>query len=186
MKHELSPGTSIDSAAITLTAMAKEFSEPVEFDFNGTTLTASPTNSAEENRLSFRAALGLPAVDPPFHPVTARDALTRWDAGQSVFTIEMGGLGPGYEQAIQILVFELIRDMENKPLPEGKVFGSWGDATVSRIDESCGGFSGAQVGAAKQVAYRAIRDGWGKMLESVQKDRSIQVSKFFPSAPTPV
>ena len=189
MKYELSPGASIDSAAITLTAMAKEFSEPVEFDFNGTALTASPTNSAEENRLAFRAALGLPAVDPPFHPVTALDALARWDKGRSsassVIIMECL-LGPGYEQAIQVLVFELIRDEgPPKPLPSADdkdAYWNWGNTTISRIDETCCGFSGAQVGAARNLAYRAIRDGWGKMLESAPKDRLIQVSKHFPHA----
>lgn len=34
-------------------------------------------------------------------PETCEEALARWDAGETVFTAEMGGLGPGYEQAIQ-------------------------------------------------------------------------------------
>ena len=46
---------------------------------------------------------------PDLVPKTASEALARWDAGGSVFTLEMGGLGPGYEQVIHIVVFELIR-----------------------------------------------------------------------------
>ena len=182
-EYEPLAGTSIDDAAQEATELAVKSGESVTFEFNGRTCTADPKCTVEENRLKFRSILGLPAVDPPFHPVTALDALERWDKGQPVFTIEMGGIGPGYEQAIQILVFELIRDLAALPLPKPDTFGGWGDATVSRVDESCGGFSGAQVGSAKQIAYRAIRDGWGKMIESSPKDRHIQVSKFFPKPP---
>lgn len=180
-KYEPMAGLSIDQAAEESTTLAKQSGQAISFDFNGVTCIAEPIKSVEENRLAFRAALGLPAKDPPFHPQTALDALARWDRGDSVFTVEMGGLSPGYEQAIHILVFELIRDNGNLPIPNGdKEWRSWGDATVKRIDEAIGGFSGAQVGAAKTLAFRAIRDGWEKMLESAPKERQIQVSKAFP------
>ena len=44
------------------------------------------------------------SVDPPqagAHgpAVDAAEQLRRWDAGDSIWTVEMGGLGPGYEQA---------------------------------------------------------------------------------------
>lgn len=123
---------------------------------------------------------------------TAREHLRRWDAGESIWSIEMGGLGPGYEQAIQVLAIEIIRDEIDNPLPVDK-FGEWGDNTVSRIDQrtadgrySCGGFSGAQVGAAKQIAVRFIRDGPAKALKSLKdEDRKIQVSNFWPRAASP-
>jgi hypothetical protein len=129
--------------------------------------------------------------DNPLMPLTAKDALARWDSGQTVFTIELGGLGPGYEQCIHILVFELIRDFDLETLPQFKdpknptvaeqaLWNSWGDATVSRCDL---GFSGAQVGVAKSFAYQAIRDGWRRTVESVRKDRHIQVSRHFPQPP---
>jgi len=114
------------------------------------------------------------------HPETAIDALQRWDAGETVFTVEMGGLGPSYEQAIQVLVFELLRDLAQKPLPK-KPKPDWGNSTVTRIDKKMGGYSGAMVGAAKSLAYRAIRDGWKKMLESAPQDRLIQVRRDFPT-----
>lgn len=53
----------------------------------------------------------------PLIPETAADALARWDEGDTVFTVEMGGFGPGYEQAIQLLVFEMIRDHINDTRP---------------------------------------------------------------------
>ena len=43
------------------------------------------------------------------YPQTALDALAAWDRGEHVWTVELGGIGPGYEMAIQTLAFELIR-----------------------------------------------------------------------------
>jgi len=122
---------------------------------------------------------------------TADEQLRIWDSGESVWSIEMGGLGPGYEQAIQILVIEIIRDNISNPLPDENTWSDWGDSTVSRIDYkkpdgkySCGGFSGAQVGAAKQIAFRFLRDGPEKALKSAPDDRRIQVSNFWPKVET--
>lgn len=47
----------------------------------------------------------------------AGEQLRRWDSGDPIWTIEMGGMGPGYEQAIQVLAIEIVRDEINKPLP---------------------------------------------------------------------
>ena len=114
-------------------------------------------------------------------PQTAQELIEHWDNGYTVWTIEMGGMGPGYEQAIQLLFIELVRDHIGKPLPTDDLYDTWGNDTVRRIDQSCGGFSGAQVGAAKQIAYRMLRDGPQQFKESIPKDRCIQVSKFFPT-----
>ena len=121
----------------------------------------------------------------------AAEQLRRWDAGETIWTLEMGGLGPGYEQAIQILAIEILRDNVGKPLPVTKEEQrTWGDATISRIDYqlpdgsySCGGYSGAQVGAAKNLAYHWISEGPAAVLEKAGDDRRIQCSKFFPKAP---
>ena len=113
-------------------------------------------------------------------PQNVVEVIQQWDRGGTVWTIEMGGIGPGYEQAIQLLFIELLRDHQSKPLPTDDLFSTWGDETVSRIDKDCGGFSGAQVGAAKQIAYRMLRDGPVKFHSSIPEDRRIQISKFFP------
>lgn len=191
INYEPHPGTSIDQAVEEALALKNPLNETIAFDFNGSKCFVDPRLSLESNRLSCRKIMGLPSVDIAFHPVTAKDALERWDKGETVFTIEMGGLGPGYEQAIQILIFEIVRDNLEAKLPDFTAdekaaqewYSAFGNASISRVDQACGGFSGAQVGAAKQVAYRALRDGWGKMLESVPDDRKIQVSKSFPKAP---
>lgn len=121
-------------------------------------------------------------------PETAADALAAWDKGEIVHTVEMGGLGPGYEQAIHVLVFELIRDCGDAPLPaagDKEAWYSWGEATVSRIDAQCRGFSGAQVGAAQNLAARALKIGWRAMLNEVPTDRRTMVSRAWPNVPLP-
>jgi hypothetical protein len=109
--------------------------------------------------------------------MTAQEALAKWDAGEILWSIEMGGMGPGYEQAIQCAIFEMIRDAE--PVPnKGEEWGAWGDAAARRV----GGMSGAQFNAARAVAIRALVKGWTATVESVPLDRRIQVSRNWTEA----
>ena len=39
----------------------------------------------------------------------AAEWLERWDAGKPVWSVSMGGIGPGYEQALQIAAAETVR-----------------------------------------------------------------------------
>ena len=126
-------------------------------------------------------------------PETVTDALAKWDAGESVWAISMGGLGPGYEQAIQILAFEIMREfvsdgvaeMPDDELDEKKdAMQSRIDAVVHRLDGACYGFSGAQVAAATNFAFCVLRRGYRTALEAeAVKDRHIQVSRAWPRAP---
>lgn len=117
-----------------------------------------------------------------------REMLARWDRGESIWSVEMGGLGPGYEQAIQVLVVEIIRDNIDSLLPDDSAWRNWGDSTVTRIDKrdddgkwSMGGFSGAQVGAAKNLAYHWLKEGPDAVnAMDAFKDRKIQVSNHWP------
>ena len=121
------------------------------------------------------------------YPETAREALAQWDAGDIVWTAELGGMGPGYEQAIHVLIFEMIRDID--PLlardDREKDFRAAADACVHRVDRDGHdlGFSGAQVGAAMHFAFRALRDGWRVQLEKYKSDdpeRVTMVSRCWP------
>jgi hypothetical protein len=116
-------------------------------------------------------------------PETAKEALTKWDLGDPVFTVSMGGLGPGYEQCIHIIVFELLREYLDKPLldtNDREACSAWGDAIINELDKKYG-FSGAQVGAAKHLAVCFLRDGYRKTVRALPSDRLIQVAKYFPS-----
>jgi hypothetical protein len=125
--------------------------------------------------------------------VSAKDALAAWDAGEIVSTIEMGGMGPGYEQAIHVCVFEIIRDVDPALATDDTkdAFRAQADATVHRISTTGHnlGFSGAQVGAAMQLAFRALRDGWRVTLEKAKEqdpDRITMVSRTWPHLDVPV
>lgn len=120
----------------------------------------------------------------------AADWLNRWDAGQGVWSIAMGGLGPGYEQAIQITAAEILRWL----LQHAPDYEQWKDEALWDRDQqaiSDGlanapvvaklGLSGAQWGAALSLATALyIRGPRSVMDDKNTKERHIQVSKSFP------
>lgn len=125
--------------------------------------------------------------------LTAADLLAKWDSGQSIWTIEMGGMGPGYEQAIQIAAVEMAREGLDVPL-EGPKEGHdaiWTEVchrALKKHDEALGGLSGAMYGAAKWLSWRWVHGGGpAKLIEDTEargdRDRVMQVSKNFPRAP---
>jgi hypothetical protein len=116
---------------------------------------------------------------------TIADVLKAWDAGDSIWSVEMGGMGPGYEQCIQVLAVEIMREKDGTPLPEKDGWDHWGDEVVHRLDKTFG-FSGAQVGAAKNIASVYLKQGYAKGLGMVDADRRIQVRKNFPQMPTEI
>jgi hypothetical protein len=116
-----------------------------------------------------------------------KEAAKRWTNGQSVWSVEMGGIGPGYEQCIQTIIFEALSkwpketfdlDVDGKTYPTA--FNEWFEPIVSDLDKSFG-FSGAQVGAAKTVVWQFLKYGYAEMMAKAPKDRKILVSRKFPS-----
>jgi hypothetical protein len=108
----------------------------------------------------------------------AADLLSRWDAGRGVWSVAMGGFGPGYEQALQIAAFEVLRHL----LSGGDIEAA--DIVLPRLAYL--GLSGAQWGAARYLARSFHELGPRRVHEQYDSDRHIQVSKFFPSAPEAV
>lgn len=129
-----------------------------------------------------------------FYGRTAAEWIQRWDAGESIWSVSMGGLGPGYEQAIQVAAVETVRRLLDMPIPpepmekaEEERIAKALDAALTAADhKSDFGLSGAQAGAAKAIAYRMLRDGPAGVMESLKRqgisDRSIQVSNHWPRA----
>lgn len=122
----------------------------------------------------------------------AREWLRRWDAGRSVWTIEMGGLGPGYEQCIHIVCAEVLRywldtgvtaddfatDESCKALSDRTREWAFQNETIKKL-----GLSGAQYGAGVHIAGHLLRRGpRAIMKDEAVKDRHIQVSRSFPVA----
>lgn len=110
-----------------------------------------------------------------------KDALADWDKGVPVQTISMGGMGDGYEAAIHTCVFDMIRGLEGKELPSTDDQELLRTTLTDCIDHSADyGYSGAQVGAATQVAYKALTEGWADMIKSIPEDRLIEVTNPDP------
>ena len=130
--------------------------------------------------------------DIELYGASPADWLERWDAGRSVWSIEMGGLGPGYEQCIHITAAEILRHL----IAEGYDWSKWEDGNVWKRDiakiEDHGfknpvveklGLSGAQWGAAVNLACNIFRMGpRGLMNDPRVKNRKIQVRRTFPVA----
>jgi hypothetical protein len=103
----------------------------------------------------------------------------------------MGGLGAGYEQAIQEMAFEFMRWMMANP-PDGG-WESMGSIEKSRAysaacDEACSGVidrigpSGAMHGAAMNIASVFSRNGYADGLAMAPENRHILVTKGYESA----
>jgi len=119
-------------------------------------------------------------IDEGLYPKDIRDAVERWDRGDSVWTVEMGGLGPGYEQAIAVGMIELMRSILDVDLPkEGE---NWNEFLNDRLLKISKEFnlqlSGAQAGAIINLTAKFATRGW-LATEEVQ-DRMIQISKHWP------
>ena len=121
----------------------------------------------------------------------SKEWLKRWDNGDAVWSIEMGGLGPGYEQAIQITFVEMLRYLFNKNYNTT----TWNDKEIWKADlkkmETYAfsnetikklGLSGAQWGAAMNLAIIFYKRSPVNIMNDDQvKNRHIQINKYFPS-----
>ena len=119
---------------------------------------------------------------------TAADIVRKWDEGGTVWSITMGGFGPGYEQALQVAAIEFTREGLDVPVEGDKEAffrDGWTevcDHALKRVKPWFGyGLSGAQFGAAKWLAWQWSHGTGPALADAVQyKDRAIQISKHFP------
>lgn len=121
-------------------------------------------------------------IDSGLYPKNIQDAVDRWDRGDSVWSVEMGGLGPGYEQCIQVGMIEVMRRIIGKEHPaHGE---HWTEFITPYITEVNKKFklelSGAQVGAIIQLVCKFASIGWTTIDEV--KDRAIIISSHWPGA----
>ncbi|WP_375382262.1 hypothetical protein [uncultured Sphingomonas sp.] len=105
----------------------------------------------------------------------AADYLRKWDEKGYAWSIAMGGLGPGYEQALQLAMFEALRIGLDPALTlDHESFGA--NARVQRL-----GLSGAQAGAAMNLARAIAAKGPIATIKLAHEERRIQVSANAPS-----
>jgi hypothetical protein len=113
------------------------------------------------------------------------EAIKNWKDGKTVWSAELGGIGPGYEQAIQVLLWEIVsrwdqgevKDNE-KSYPEN--YNKHVDGVTNELDKIFG-FSGAQVGVAKATAYQFLKYGYSEMMNKLPDERWIQVDRHIPN-----
>ena len=124
-----------------------------------------------ENNARVSGNGGIQPEGDPEVQAQVQTSLVKWDSGDPVKTIEMGGMGEGYERGIQSVVFELLR--QGDATTDGAV-----NAAVKRAEkvDGNGGFSGAQIGAARSLAAFVLKNGWKATLEKYA-DRQTEVSK---------
>lgn len=132
-------------------------------------------------------------------PTSAQDMLNAWDAGKNIQTISMGGLGDGYEMAIHCAAMEALRAIlaspktvsliknakRGMPFPQEVI--STVDNAIFKADEKdeegkykLGGLSGAQHGAAKQVAIKVVETDYKAISVDAPEDRRIYLRKQDP------
>lgn len=120
----------------------------------------------------------------------AKEWLRQWDNGELVWTIEMGGLGPSYEQCIQMTTAEMLRwfieqNSNVKLLKKEKYWKEQRDKMDKTIFETQSikdlGLSGSQYAAALSLASVIYMRGTSAFKDNEVKNRRIQASKKFPS-----
>lgn len=120
----------------------------------------------------------------------ATEWLSRWDAGETVWSVEMGGFGPAYEQALQVTAAEMVRELLTPTFADRITAADRAetyDALSTRMHESKRldglGLSGSQFGAAFHPAYSLVESGPRSVMKmDGLKDRHILVNnRPFPS-----
>ena len=104
------------------------------------------------------------------------------DNGKRVKSVSMGGLGKGYELAIQNLAVEMIRNLADENVPEDKeefrkIAVGARDKAIKKLGE-IHGFSGAQVGAAGNIGsifWERSPDSGIKEMEERDPSRIIEL-----------
>jgi len=115
---------------------------------------------------------------------TKETVIKKWKENYPVHSIEMGGIGPSYEQAIQILAWEIYSTWTGADSIIGgnytDEYTRFSDEVTNRLNKFYG-FSMAQVGAARNLAAHFIQNGHAETLEKFDDDRKILVTRNFPT-----
>ena len=117
-----------------------------------------------------------------------------WDDGKVIRSVCLGGLGRGYEMAIQGLAVELARQILKTPFDNDEYdsiadehekrafYRNWQSSVESHDNVKAalsngGGMTGAQVGAAYNAAMVFTRMGVAKGVASAGSERTIVINK---------
>ena len=196
MKYEPMGGKNIESCAKTICDMAERNHTTVTMSFNGMEFKANPGDTQDTIMAEWYRQMGITDIEKhkretAIYPETVEEWLRRWDSGKSVWSVSMGGIGPSYEQCIQITAAEMMRSLlaSDIDLERFKSDKSYNRELWDSIESTENvkavfdrlGLSGAQVGAAKNLAAIFYRKGPDvAMSDKAVKDRTILVNKEVP------
>lgn len=125
------------------------------------------------------------------YPETAMEAFELFKKGEAIHVIEIGGMGPGYEQALWNGIFSMIEEFKDADGVKHWVKnGTWvkapGEEYRTEADVDClrvlkgNGLSGAQADAIKSTVYQVLTFGWRYMMKKAPSDRMMMVSRNPP------
>ena len=112
-----------------------------------------------------------------------RKWIADYDNGNVMESVEMGGMGYGYEQAIQECAIETMRNLQMVKMPKkDKTFSNaLSVASDSAVDLlKAYGYSGAQVGAARNIAAVYWKQTPAKgiaLMRDIDPNRIIKIQK---------
>jgi len=113
---------------------------------------------------------------------TTKEITEKFKNGENVWTASLGGIGPGYELAIQALLWTLLERWDSETIlpdePEKawETFKAFADPIADELNKKHR-FSGAQVSSAMGTAFQFIFYGYSEMMNKLDEDRHILVSK---------
>lgn len=126
-----------------------------------------------------------------FWPDTATEALETWDRGTPLWSQRLTALhlGPWREHAMQIAVFETLRRCL-ATVPPGTIATRTAvnlafDQTVRETSALASDVDLAAAVAARDLARRALNDGWAVTVGRLVTDRRILVRSTVAIAPRP-
>ncbi len=110
--------------------------------------------------------------------------ITDFDSGKTMESVSMGGMGLGYEIAIQSCAVETMRGLQELDVSEDRdefkaaieTASNWAVEQLDKVH----GFSGAQVGAANNIAsvfWRQTPEKGIQMMRDQDPNRIIEIRK---------
>jgi len=121
-------------------------------------------------------------------PETLKELLTMWDDGQTIWAPQLGGLGPGYDQAIMVATIEFAREALSHGEKIKRTPEVWAEICdhVTNTNPLVKGISGAMYGVAKWLAARWYYDGPRRVIQDYNREgqghKILQYSRHFPGS----
>ena len=110
---------------------------------------------------------------------TIKQYLSQYDKGEEIEAVEMGGMGDGYEAAIQFLAIETMRELQDLPIIDndfGLVIKLATETASNRTQQT--GYSGAQFGAAQNIAAVFWRHSPAKGIQKMRDNHPERIIKI--------